>query len=65
MINVNQVIKLVKPEVVLVSYSNYLQCIKNGNLCEYQICYKSKKWYEFKSYGSAMNPQEIFINYIN
>ena len=49
----------------LVISTNYLQFtdIKN-NFIEIQYCYKTKKWYQFKTFGNSINPVEQFIKYI-
>lgn len=61
----NQIIEILNPSEILVNSTNYIQCIINDVFCEFQICYKTKKWYQFKSYGNAMNPKEKFIKYID
>ena len=59
-----EVIKMLQPERVLVNSSNYLQCIINNELKEFQISYKDKCWYEFKTAGNIYTPNEKFIKFI-
>lgn len=44
--------------------SNYFQGWLNGQFVEYQYCYHSKQWYQFKTVGSSETPTEIFVQYI-
>jgi hypothetical protein len=45
--------------------TNYLQFIDiNNNFIEIQYCYKTKKWYQFKTFDFSNNPIEQFIKYI-
>jgi hypothetical protein len=65
--NVGSAYKKIQPEVrnVLTLSTNYIQYVdKKGRLREVQYDYKNKKWYEFKSTGSARNPKEVFVKYI-
>ncbi len=65
--NVGSAYKKIQPEVrnVLVLSSNYIQYVdKKGKFREVQYDYKNKKWYEFKSTGSAISPKEVFVKYI-
>jgi len=63
--NTQQLISKLNPQEVLVNSSNYLQCIINGNFCEFQIDYMNdKKWYQFESKGRAKSPIEKFIKWI-
>ncbi len=65
--NVGSAYKKIQPEVrnVLVLSSNYIQYVdKKGKFREVQYDYKNKKWYEFKSTGSARSPKEVFVKYI-
>jgi hypothetical protein len=65
--NVGAAYKKIYPSVrnVLTLSSNYIQYVdKKGKLREIQYDYKNKKWYEFKSTGSARTPKEVFVKYI-
>lgn len=63
--NVDQIIETVNPSEVLVKSTNYLQCIVKNDFQEYQYCYHTKQWYEFKTIGNSNSPKEIFVKYIN
>jgi hypothetical protein len=57
----SEVINLLQPEKVLVHSSNYLQCVIEGKFREFQISYKDKCWYEFKTTGNSYEPVEKLI----
>lgn len=61
---IKEIIEFLNPLEVLVSSSNYLQCIINDNFCEFQFCYIEKKWYQFKMIGKSDKPEEIFLKWI-
>ena len=65
--NVDSAYKKISSNVrnVLVLSTNYIQYVdKKGKLREIQYDYRNKKWYEFKTTGSASNPKETFIKFI-
>ena len=59
-----KIIEHFNPERILVNSSNYLQCVIEGSLREFQYSYIHKCWYEFKSVGRSDSPNEIFVNFI-
>jgi hypothetical protein len=64
--NTAQLIELLQPSEVLSFGSNFLSCIINDKLCDFQIDYKnSRRWYQFEYKGKAIAPREIFIKYID
>jgi hypothetical protein len=60
----DQIIDIVKTNEVLVKSTNYVQCIIDDQLCEFQKSYISKKWYEFKQIGKSSAPKEVFLRWI-
>jgi hypothetical protein len=64
--NASQIIELLNPSEVLTFSSNYISCIINDKLCEFQIDYTNgKRWYQFEYKGKAIAPKEVFIKFIN
>lgn len=61
---IKKIIEFLNPSEILVSSSNYLQCIIDNNFCEFQFCYTEKKWYQFKTIGKSDKPEEIFLKWI-
>jgi hypothetical protein len=59
-----EIIKIVKPSEILVSASNYLQCIINDNFCEFQKSYTENRWYQFKTTGKSNNPIEKVLRWL-
>jgi len=52
------------PGEILMRSSNYLALIINGEFREFQIDYRCKRWYEFKTTGKANSPVETFVVWI-
>ena len=66
MLTSDQILEKINVYQVLVKSTNYIQYIDtNKNFKEIQKDYKNNRWYEFKSIGSSINPNEIFIKYID
>lgn len=64
--NTAQLIELLQPSEVLSFGSNFLSCVINNELCDFQIDYRNgKRWYQFEYKGKAISPKEIFIRYID
>jgi hypothetical protein len=59
-----QIIDIVKTNEVLVKSTNYVQCIIDDQLCEFQIDYIAKAWYQFKQVGKSRAPREVFVKWI-
>jgi predicted metalloendopeptidase len=60
----DQIIEIVKTKEVLVKSTNYVQCIIDDQLCEFQKSYIANKWYEFKQIGKSSAPKEVFLRWI-
>ncbi len=60
----DQIIEIVKTKEVLVKSTNYVQCIIDDQLCEFQKSYIANKWYEFKQIGKSSAPKEAFLRWI-
>lgn len=59
-----EIIAIVKPSEILVSASNYLQCIIDNRFCEFQKSYTENRWYQFKTTGKSNSPVETIIKWL-
>lgn len=50
---------------ILYICSNYLQCIIDNKICQFQKNYKFNCWEQFENFGNSDCPQEKIIKLLN